>query len=64
VPSLFNVLELHVSINNIEPICFAMETKERFPFAAFSSYGLLCAAVHNTNLLRSLCKVSNVFVKL
>jgi len=62
VLSLF-IVDLHVVVNNIKPLCFAIETQEWVPFVPLSGYQLLCFAVNNINVVRSSCKVNDIVAR-
>ena len=57
------IVEIHVAVNNIKPLCFAIETQERLPFAPLSGYQVFCVAINNINVVRSSCKVTDIFVR-
>jgi hypothetical protein len=60
--SLF-IVDLHVAVNNIKPLCFATETQEWVPFAPLSGYQVFCVANNNINVVRFLCKVADIVVR-
>jgi hypothetical protein len=57
------IVELHVAVNDIKPPSVFIETQQCFSIALLSSYGIFRAAVNNTNVLRSSCKVPEVVVR-
>ena len=61
--SLF-IVDLHVVVNNIKPLCFAIETQEWVPLAPLSGYQVFCVAVNNVNVVRPSCKVIDIVVRL
>jgi hypothetical protein len=47
MPYICIVLDLHVTVNNINPLSIAMETQEPVPFAILSLYKTFHSAVNN-----------------
>jgi hypothetical protein len=62
--STFIVVGLPVDLDNIKPLNVATEKQQWVTYALLSSYKTFSAAVNNKNILRSSCKVSDIFVRL
>jgi hypothetical protein len=60
--SLF-IVDLHVVVNNIKPLCFVIEKQERIPFAPLSGYQVLCFAINNINVVRTSCEVVDIVAR-
>jgi len=64
MPSLCIVVDLHVAVNNIKPLSFAIETTEWDPFALLADYKIFPAAVCNIKAPRSSSKAPDIPVQL
>lgn len=56
------IVELHVAVNNIKPLSYAMETQEWIPFALLPSYKIFRTAGNSLIVLRSSWEVPYIFV--
>jgi len=59
VPFLF-IVELYIAGSNMKPFSVAMEKKEWFPFALYSSCIIFRIAINDIKALGSLCQVSDI----
>jgi hypothetical protein len=55
------IVDISVAVN-IKPQSDAMEILKWVSFALLLSYKIFCTAVHNTNILGSLCEVPDTVV--
>jgi len=53
----------YFAVNNIQYLSFAMEKQQLFPSALLSNCKIFRTAVNSTNVLRSSCKVPEIFLR-
>jgi hypothetical protein len=58
----FLCIELHVCVNNGEILSVGIDTQQMVPIALLLSYKIFRAIVNSIKVLRSLCKVPEIFI--